>query len=204
MYSGSIAIQGGNITARGNNGGAGLGTGVRGGSWSYDDNATSGSVTISGGTVTAYGSGEGAGIGGSNGFNDGITITGGTVTAYGGNEGAGIGSYTWDITISGGNVTAIGGEGGAGIGGGENGDVHNITINGGTVVAKGGSKGAGIGNGYAYSRFYGIYITNGVTQVTATKGSNAQQSIGAGYDPNGEGEVGTIEITAAEGKVIQN
>ena len=74
-----------------------------------------------------------------------------------------------------------------------------ITIEGGTVTATGGMFGAGIGSGY-YASCGDITIANTVTKVTATKGTSAPNSIGAGRG----GSVGTVSITAASGKVVQN
>jgi len=170
----SITINGGNITATGSNGGAGIGGG-------YCQNTTCGKITITGGTVNATGgSGEyaGPGIGcgcyidPSNTCGD-IEISGGTVTATGGTQsgdwggGSGIGTgfnkgggdtKCGTITISGGNITAIGAKWAAGIGTGTsltnglaNYDHYNkcglITIDGGTVSATGGAGAPGIGTG---------------------------------------------------------
>jgi len=143
----------------------------------------------------------GAGIGGGDKMNCGnIEIQSGTVTATGNADGAGIGggqnANCGDISISGGTVTATGGYRAAGIGGGRRGtsgtkngydsaSCGNITISGGTVTATGGEQAAGIGGGRgnttAYKSSCGtITITTGVTEVTATKGSGAPNSIGAG------------------------
>ena len=146
----------------------------------------------------------GAGIGsGSYGTCGNITIKGGTVTATGGYYAAGIGSgqgdgnlttgKCGDILISGGKVTAIGGKYGAGIGSGERGSCGNITISGGTITATGGYYAAGIGGG-SHGTCENITITSGVTKVTATKGSNAPNSIGAGD----EGTCGTVTIGGTE------
>ncbi len=191
---GNIVIKGGEITATGGaNGGAGIGGGNEG---------SCGNIEISGGTVTATGgTNAGAGIGGGNeGSCGNIEISGGTITATGGaNAGAGIGGCDngtcGTITISGGTVVAEGGTDGAGIGGGYEGTCGKITINGGTVKAKGGSDAAGIGSGSGYDSEVGascgtITITSGVTSVTATKGSDAPNSIGAGHD----GTCGTVTI----------
>ena len=185
---GNIEIQGGDITATGGSSAAGIGSGQRG---------ICGTITISGGTVTATGGELAAGIGsGYNGARCGaITISGGTVTANGGDWAAGIGSgndiASCDaITISGGTVTATGGEWAAGIGSGYDGaSCDAITISGGTVTATGGEWAAGIGSGQEAS-CEDITITNGVTQVTATKGEDAPNSIGAGED----GNCGTVTI----------
>ena len=148
-------------------------------------------LTIQGtGSLNASSNGWGAGIGGGykgvNTINCGnIIISGGTVTATGGGCAAGIGSggngcSCGTITISGGTVTATGGQNAAGIGSGFNeSSCGAITISGGTVTATGGQYAAGIGSGY-FSSCGGITIESTVTSVTATKGSGAPNSIGAG------------------------
>ena len=89
-----------------------------------------------------------------------------------------------NIRIEGGVITATGGLNGAGIGS-DSSEAHcgNIDITGGTIVATGGSDAAGIGSGYgeAYTASCGnITIKKTVISVTATKGRNAPNSIGAG------------------------
>ena len=145
-------------------------------------------LTIQGGAagtgkLTASSNGCGAGIGG--GFYipcGNIEIQGGDITATGGSDAAGIGSglgvICGTITISGGTVTATGGESAAGIGGGYDSSCGAITISGGTVKATGGSEAAGIGSGVE-ADCGDITITTGVTSVTATKGEDATNSIGA-------------------------
>ena len=135
----------------------------------------------------------GAGIGGGRQINCGnIIIEGGTVSAEGGESAAGIGGGSDDscgnIVINGGTVTANGGVFGAGIGSPNGSTCGDITINGGTVTAKGGSLGAGIGCAY-YSRCGNITIADTVTKVTATKGDDALDSIGAC-----QGYCGTVTI----------
>ncbi len=171
------------------------------------------SLTITGtGSLVAKGSDNHAGIGsGSNVSCGNITISGGTVTAQGGDRAAGIGtgyvdnegsSSCGDITISGGTVTAKGGGSGAGIGTGETVDrgsssCRDITITGGTVTATGGEWAAGIGTGSVQegqSSCGAIKITDGVTKVTATKGSGAECCIGKGYVSGGTCTIGTITI----------
>ncbi len=162
----------------------------------------------------------GAGIGGGDNMNCGnIEIQSGTVTATGNQYGAGIGggqnANCGNITISGGTVTATGGYRAAGIGGGRRGtngtkngydsaSCGNITISGGTVIATGGQNAAGIGGGRGNTVYYKsscgtITITSGVTSVTATKGSGADNSIGAGN----VGICGTVTIEDPS-KVTQN
>ena len=157
-----------------------------------------------GGTKYSYGAGIGGGLDISCGD---INIQGGVITVTGGYGAAGIGvgeGYKGGnvscgtITISGGNVTATGGHGAAGIGGGY---AYNygvtcgaITISGGTVTAAGGDNAAGIGSGESNSGKTNtcgdITITTDVTSVTATKGENATNSIGAGNS----GTCGTVTI----------
>ena len=157
-----------------------------------------------GGTEHSYGAGIGGGLDISCGD---INIQGGVITVTGGYGAAGIGvgeGYGEEnvscatITISGGNVTATGGYGAAGIGGGyayQYGVTCGaITISGGTVTAAGGDNAAGIGSGESNSGNTNtcgdITITADMTSVTATKGKNATNSIGAGKD----GTCGTITI----------
>jgi hypothetical protein len=165
------------------------------------------------GSLTASSNGYGAGIGGGIGVACGnIEIQGGTITATGGAYAAGIGgdfdATCGNITISGGTVTATGGEQAAGIGGGRRGvsdasSCGNILISGGTVTATGGEEAAGIGGGRGNnpnkesSSCGTITITTGVTKVTATKGSGAPNSIGAGYF----GTCGTVTIGGNEGAI---
>ncbi len=171
-------------------------------------------LTINGtGSLTASSNGYSAGIGGGSGVACGnIEIQGGTITATGGERGAGIGgaynASCGNITISGGTVKATGGEHGAGIGGGRrftaNVSCGNILISGGTITAKGGEDAAGIGGGRGYNVYYQsscgtITITSGVTEVTATKGEYATNSIGAGS----VGICGTVTIEAGA-NVTQN
>ena len=171
------------------------------------ENQGTGSLDASpydGGTEHSYGAGIGGGLDISCGD---INIQGGVITVTGGYGAAGIGvgeGYEEEnvscatITISGGNVTATGGYGAAGIGGGY---AYNygvtcgaITISGGTVTAAGGDNAAGIGSGESYSGKTNtcgdITVTADVTSVTATKGKNATNSIGAGKD----GTCGTVTI----------
>ena len=77
----------------------------------------------------------------------------------------------------------------AGIGGGWFIGCGNINIEGGVITASGGQGAAGIGGGY-HASCGDITITTGVTQVTATKGNDAPNSIGAGSD----GTCGTVTI----------
>ena len=170
-------------------------------------------LTIKGiGSLTASSNGTGAGIGGGFGVACGnIEIQGGTITATGGQYAAGIGgdfdATCGNITISGGTVTATGGEQAAGIGGGRRGvsdasSCGNILISGGTVTATGGENAAGIGGGRGNSNTElsscgTITITTGVTKVTATKGSNADNSIGAGQ----YGTCGTVTIGGNVGAI---
>ena len=115
-----------------------------------------------------------------------LTLQGsGTLNATGNQYSAGIGSgrqqICGNITISGGTITANGGEGGAGIGSGcYYSDCGTIIINGGTVNATGGQYAAGIGSGYNHSDCWHITIYNTVTSVTATKGTDCVNAIGAG------------------------
>ena len=132
-------------------------------------------LTIKGGAagtgkLTASSNGWGAGIGG--GFQEDYDI----------------GISCGNIEIQGGDITATGSEGAAGIGSGGFASCGTITISGGTVTATGGEQAAGIGSGTGAS-CGAITITTGVTQVTATKGEDAPNSIGAGVDGTCDGTV---------------
>ena len=188
-----------------------------------------GNIVINGGIISATGGSRGAGIGGCGRRSCGyITINGGTVTASGGVDAPGIGiggtnqsSYDdggtcGDITITGGTVMATGGKRGAGIGTGcafnsqdktVTKTCGNILISGGTVTATGGNGAAGIGSGPADDakgiiNMGTITITNGVTKVTATKGTDAPNSIGKGTGANIT--VGTVTIGGVEGAITQS
>ena len=174
------------------------------------DGIPCGNIIINSGTITATCGGfSSAGIGGGDESSCGnITINGGTVTATGGDSGAGIGggriSSCGIITISGGTVTATGGDYGAGIGSGFNeSSCGAITINGGTVTATGGNSGAGIGGGFL-SPCNDITISNTVTSVTATKGEDAYNSIGKGYEYKACGTVTIGGTVYYDGSSYQN
>ena len=113
------------------------------------------------GKLIANSNGHGAGIGGG----DGISSTA---------------KNCGNIVIQGGVITATGGSNSAGIGSGGYGSCGDITISGGTVTATGGEMSAAIGSGYGSASCGKITITDGVTSVTATKGSYSPNSIGAG------------------------
>ena len=134
-----------------------------------------------------------------------LTIQGsGSLTADARDEGgAGIGGNSsqnyGNIIINGAaNVTAYGGGGCAGIGSGygardNDNRCGNILISKGTVEATGGEDGAGIGTGrtgLGNSECGTITITDGVTSVTATKGTNGVECIGCGKS----GTCGTVTI----------
>lgn len=141
----------------------------------YKNNAC-GNIRIVGGVIIASSSYYGAAIGSCQAAACGnITITGGKVIA----ENTGTATYA----------------SGAGIGVGNSGNCGNITITGGEVVANGGYQSAGIGtSGSSGTGTCGdIKISNefGTTSVTATKGTNAQHSIGRGYNAD---KCGTVTI----------
>ena len=180
--SGTITIEGGNVTATSISSAAGIGGGIDG---HYCK------VNISGGTVTAISKHDGAGIGsgakadGSGMYVDlDITISGGTVTTYSEGHGPGIGvGAGFHFAYREGDIK-----------GGE------IKITGGTVIAGDASNsfygtGAGIGTaGFASedtSHMYGSIIISG-GNVTASSNT------GAGIGP-GQGckihETGLIWIT---------
>ncbi len=199
----TLTIEGeGSLKATSNGDASGIGAGA-----GYDNSC--GNIVINGGNITATGNGSyNAGIGGGDAAHAGnITINGGTVTATGTSGAAGIGgggsADVGNITITGGTVTATGGTKSAGIGGSNQRCFGDILISGGTVTATGGSEAAGIGGGRRTGR-YGdcgsITIKNTVTQVTATKGSSAPNSIGAGNNKDKDITV----IIEAGANVIQN
>ena len=125
-----------------------------------------------------------------------LTIDGeGSLNASSNGFGAGIGGGYYVVScgvinIQGGNITATGGKYAAGIGSSHRNSCSHIIISGGTINATGGEHAAGIGSGWGGNGSYGddvsscgaISITNGVTSVTATKGSETLYSIGAGYN----------------------
>ena len=149
--NGEVTISGGEITARGWSGAAGIGGSEKG----------SGKVTIKNGKVTAMANDQAAAIGGGNMGSGDVTILDGTVTAIPA-EGnfstniTGIGGGTSStkkstIRILGGVVDAAGSGFGSGIGGGY-GDAQaaEVEIGGGAqVTAKGGPGGSGFGAGAA-------------------------------------------------------
>ena len=195
----TLTIQGtGSLDASSNDiGAAGIG-----GGWSL----SCGNIIINGGTITAIGGDVGIGSGRNGSSCGAISINGGTVTATGSNGGAGIGSGMGStsscgaISISGGTVTATttcSNNGGAGIGSGLQSSCGAITISGGTVEATGCNAAAGIGTGYLGTCADGITIMNTVTRVTATKGSNNAESIGAGIS----GSCGTVTIGGVTGAI---
>lgn len=136
-------------------------------------------LTIKGdGSLEAIGQMCGAGIGGCNGGNG----------ENWGNCG--------NIVIESGSITATGGNNAAGIGSGYDNSCGNILISGGTVKATGGNNAAGIGTGDGNSSCGSITITNGVKEVIAKKGINADCcSIGKG---NGNSSCGKVTILGVE------
>ena len=149
-------------------------------------------LTIKGeGSLTAMSNGYGAGIGGGYEIDCGkIVIEGGVITATGRGAagiGSGYGAACGTITINGGVVNATGGNFAAGIGSGRSGSSSmpascgRITITGGEVNATGGGYAAGIGAGRDGSCGT-IEIGAGIVRVVATRGSNSQNPIGAGYN----------------------
>ena len=161
-------------------------------------------LTIKGGSegtgkLIASSNGWGAGIGGGYQILCGnINIQSGDIKATGGQMAAGIGGAGsgnfGTITISGGTINATGGFDAAGIGSGYNANCDTITITGGTIEATGGDFAAGIGSGYQAS-CSAITITSDVTRVTATKGADVPNSIGAGK----YGTCGTVTIGGVQG-----
>ena len=129
-----------------------------------------------------------------------LTIKGdGSLEAIGQMGGAGIGGCNGEncgnIVIESGSITATGGNNAAGIGSGYSSSCGNILISGGTVKATGGNNAAGIGTGDGDSKCGSITITNGVKEVIAKKGINADCSIGKG---NGNSSCGKVTILGVE------
>ena len=132
-----------------------------------------------------------------------LTILGtGSLTAIGNGCGAGIGGSSdadcGNIVIEGGTIAAMGGTHAAGIGSGGYSSCGSITISGGTVTATGGDEAAGIGS--SWGSCGNITITDGVTSVTAIKGFDAYNSIGAGY----HGSCGTVTIGGNVGAISKS
>ena len=201
---GHIEIHGGQITAEGSNGCAGIGGGykTKTGFLYWENNAVEFySIKIFDGVIHATGGGGAAGIGaGVKSYGKGnIFIYGGYIYAQGGGYaagfdcygGAGIGGGSYapiaTVNIYGGNINAKGGSEAAGIGCGEDaeGKGYNgtgaINISGGNVEAWGGDHGAGIGGGDGV--YLGeIHISGG--EVKAHGGVNAA-GIGGGEGAEG-------------------
>ncbi len=193
--NGRITINGGTISVRGYEGGAGIGSGAD----ANDDSNGYQPITINGGTISASGMYGGAGIGGGDkALVGGITINGGSVEAYGSTGAAGIGSggasvSKVNIFINGGDVRAIGGVDGAGIGTGSEGVVGTIQINAGKVYAKGSDYGPGIG-GYVFPEDASIYFGMGGKGVTveAVGGGEGGAGVGTAADVDDCGFTCTI------------
>lgn len=186
-----ITINGGEITAYGGGGSGCPGIGAS----SYSGNC--GPITITGGTIYSYGGLQSAGIGSGDGGTCGnINISGGTIQSVGDGPGIGAGKdgSCGNITITGGDITAVSSAGwspaliaahegnGAGIGTGWHSTCGTISISGGTVVANGGMGAAGIGTdgGTEASSYMGVSISNGITQVTATRGAGGTANVPIG------------------------
>ena len=180
----TLTIKGsGSLAANSNGRGAGIGGcyAVAGSSDIPKEEGSCGTIVIEGGTITATG-GMSAGIGCSYGSDcDGVTITGGTVIATGGNMAAGIGS------------------------GGSNSVCGPISISGGTVTATGGEYAAGVGTGYLTdSKCGAITVANTVTKFTATKGTDATDSVGHGKNGGACGAVTIGGTVYWDGSAYQN
>lgn len=186
-FSGTIVIEGGNITAESEYG-AGIGSG--------DTGDMTGSITISGGNVIAISDDEGAGIG--SGYkremSGSITISGGNVKAVSDNDGAGIGSgndgkFTGNIVITGGDVFAESKGDGAGIGSGDDIDMAgSIVISGGNINVKS-NDGAGIG-----SSDDGAITKDGIIHI----GGNANVNITTKDSPG----VGSARCEQMNGSIV--
>lgn len=167
--SGSITINGGNVTATSTRYGAAIGGGNEG----------NGTVTISGGSVTATSIENGAAIGGGWGGSCGaIVINGGNITVSASFSGAGIGcGYTGSggtIIINGGTITAINAyeSNSASIGGCYAGSGVDVTINGGLITTRGGYLSNGIGRGRLGTNDGTLTLGEGVVLQVSSDGSN--------------------------------
>ena len=127
-----------------------------------------------------------------------VVATDATLDASSNGYAAGIGAGYYvsnlncgNIAISGnGTITAKGGMYAAGIGAARKANCGNITIgNNVTVIAEGGTNAAGIGGGDG-GKCGNITIDNTPKKVTATKGTNAPYSLGAGLNTT----CGTIKV----------
>jgi hypothetical protein len=161
--------------------------------------ATTNGVTLDGVSINANGAWTSGNYAGITCLGDATIILEGTNTVKGFyNEYPGIHiAANKTLTIQGsGSLTASSNGYAAGIEGGvRKKHCGNITISGGTVEATGGYNAAGIGGGKGIDGNYKtkcrkITITSDVTRVTATKGSSANYSIGAGKN----GTCGTVTI----------
>ena len=186
-----ITINGGEITAYGGGGSGCPGIGAS------SNSGNCGPITITGGTIYSYGGLQSAGIGSGDGGTCGnINISGGTIQSVGDGPGIGAGKdgSCGNITITGGDITAVSSAGwspalivahegnGAGIGTGWHSTCGTISISGGTVLANGGMGAAGIGTdgGTEASSYMGVSISNGITQVTATRGAGGTANVPIG------------------------
>ncbi len=173
--NGEVTISGGEVTAQGGYGAAGIGGSGDG----------SGKVTIKGGKVTATTDGEAASIGGGRDGSGDVTILDGTVTTTKTDDdeyqpitgiGGGPGSTKKSIIrILGGVVNAVGARYGSGIGGG-NGDAE-VEIGGGAQITAKGGKGAP--HGYTKYGAGAAIGTNGYADGKAGKEQDVN-AIGAG------------------------
>lgn len=202
VLSGNITINGGTIVAKGEGGGAGIGT-ASSSSNIKANHIQYGTITINGGNITADGYSGGAGIGGGNHADSGkIIINSGTIEhSEGRGGGAGIGSgigstkaksgdegpgyFYADIEITGGIIKEAKSEWlGAGIGGGYECDAY-IKISGGIIenaIGGNGNSGSlyqggpGIGGGYQ-----GLVILNiNGGEIRNAKGGTGSPGIGYG------------------------
>ena len=141
----------------------------------------------------------------------GETAGTGALNASSNGFGAGIGSGYCGascgvINIQGGNITATGGKYCAGIGCSHRNSCSHIIIGGGTIIATGGEDAAGIGSGWGgnndgdYSSCGLISISSNVNCVTATKGTEAPNSIGAGHN----GTCTAVAVGSSVGAVEQS
>lgn len=144
---GSISISDSTVTAKGINGGAGIGSG----GWGADDylgfecvGGSVGGITIKNSSVNATGGEPGVQ---SNAGSPGPDLTHRPVVGGGAGIGGGGNTKCGTIAITGSEVTAKAGKYAASIGRGGSESVDAVDISGSTVTTTGGMYGAGIGSG---------------------------------------------------------
>lgn len=186
---GNITINGGDITANGTGGGAGIG-----GGYEVGGGTATGNITINGGWVKAYG-GESV-----------LGVTGGAGLGSGENA-----NYSGTITINGGVVFAAGGANSMSIGGGgrDIGQSGNGTFTTGTdgnavIIAP-----KGIGDFSQYESWDGIFVNwdqqfseGNVNAATMANGAVTLNDANANFQVWGEPKV-DYPLTVASGSTLR-